>query len=1078
MLDDILLLELACSASNLSERKAIVKELAQSKEQVLYSQQLSPLDNWQIKKLTGKLNVLLLKEAYDKGEVGNLVLTDLRKLLTDYKLYENNLVNLSEAHKSVFLKKHLHWLKTYQSALSALDFPQEDFFGHCWNDNEIYYEKFGKVCEPFLRLLWQRLVSLENKRIDSQVITDLQLHLLERFEMALSWAIESDINVYRAKNKLNKSTDEVQAYISYLEETFSNQERYHCFYRKFPVLTRWLSQVTRFIGDFGEVTIQRLIKDCDEIGKVFFGDKKITKIKSFKLGISDPHANGQEVIIIKLELNNIEQGTIVYKPRCIQSEVGMQGLLTKLTQDKVVEFSTYKVLPKENYGYVEFIPSDKNHARDTQEIEKFYQQLGAFLGIFHVLGGGDLHHENILAAYGNAFICDCETLLDVLPKGKDDLSETLADSVFKTALLEWPRDSIDDNREDIAIGGFSGGKSYKINYSIPHIKKCRMSLNQGVVYQAGASTELEAKNRIFYNGEIVDPQDYKESIINGFNRVYAWFQNHADVTITLVQDLFRSSSVRFINWGTQAYFQLIIGTRHPKFLVEPLEVDLFFNTLKEHRRKWDSEGTLVELELKALWQLDVPLFSVKATESKDLIYNYEHPIPNTVAISPLENAIRRIKKLSTENCIRQNQYIYTSLSTNEINSPYFINTAVNYAEQIGLEICKLLQPESSKTPWKTYEATAVGMSLVDIRGDLYAGSAGICLFLAYLDAVKPKPEFHQAAVRALVHSIEERNTNQIGTFMGTTGLVYLLIHLAQLWNQPSLLEQAVELSDELLPLICQENQCFDVLQGLAGIIPVMLTLAKTTSGKGINCAIQCAEQLLKNAIRKNNTLSWQGAQPELETGCLTGFSHGSGGIGWSLILLGCYLDEPKYIEAGRQAFAYEKTQFDLNYQNWRDLRVSIIASKKDRPPFTCLWCNGAAGIGLSRIASWTVLRKNDDDILRDAQIALNTTLRNFNELDNDSLCHGKSGNTELLLRFAKLRNQPYLQMEANVQAQAQWRSFEKNHQWICGGGSKYLLPDLMLGIAGIGMQFLRLAYPDYIPSPLLLDPPPQNNALC
>ncbi|NEO94560.1 MAG: hypothetical protein F6K56_31995, partial [Moorea sp. SIO3G5] len=55
---------------------------------------------------------------------------------------------------------------------------------------------------------------------------------------------------------------------------------------------------------------------------------------------------------------------------------------------------------------------------------------------------------------------------------------------------------------------------------------------------------------------------------------------------------------------------------------------------------------------------------------------------------------------------------------------------------------------------------------------------------------------------------------------------------------------------------------------------------------------------------------------------------------------------------------------------------------------------------------------------------------------------------------------------------AQWRRFEKARTWLCGSTTKDLFPDLMLGIAGIGMHFLRLAYPERVPSPLMLDPPP------
>ena len=38
------------------------------------------------------------------------------------------------------------------------------------------------------------------------------------------------------------------------------------------------------------------------------------------------------------------------------------------------------------------------------------------------------------------------------------------------------------------------------------------------------------------------------------------------------------------------------------------------------------------------------------------------------------------------------------------------------------------------------------------------------------------------------------------------------------------------------------------------------------------------------------------------------------------------------------------------------------------------------------------------------------------------------------------------------------------------------MPGLMLGIAGIGMHFLRLAHPDRVPSPLLLESPPGGSA--
>jgi class II lanthipeptide synthase len=153
------------------------------------------------------------------------------------------------------------------------------------------------------------------------------------------------------------------------------------------------------------------------------------------------------------------------------------------------------------------------------------------------------------------------------------------------------------------------------------------------------------------------------------------------------------------------------------------------------------------------------------------------------------------------------------------------------------------------------------------------------------------------------------------------------------------------------------------------------------------------------------------------------------------------------------------------------LRTRGIAANQDGHHFANAWCNGAAGIGLSRIASWAMLGKNDNGLLKEAYLALGATLRNFHRLGNDTLCHGKSGNAELFLRFAQLKGESAFQVEANVQAQAQWRDFEKARSWTFGGVGIDAFPGLMLGLAGLGMHFLRLAYPKQVPSPLLLDLP-------
>jgi type 2 lantibiotic biosynthesis protein LanM len=1081
MLNDTALSHIACRASNLSERLSLIQGISPKKTFSNFTTPLTELDFWSINKVVGKLAVMQFQQQLFQPLSTNVpTKPELEKLLTDYKLCERNLANLSESDQRKFREFHAPWLKVYEEAIETLNLPKSDFINSVWIEPNIYYERFAKVCEPFLRLIQKKIQNLvknisqahDELKFYNRLVADVQFDLLNRFEMKLARAVEADIKVYCYKNNVSKSSGSKE-YISYFEDTFSNGSDYHNFYERFPVLARWLATITGFLLNNIEELARRLVGDIEEISSTFFEGLKIQSITSLKLGKSDFHVNGNSVVFIEMNLAETgrpaENRMLVYKPHCIRPEAAMQSLLGILTEARTVCFPTYQVLCKEGYGYVEYIPFGENKASSEEEIKQFYSQLGGYLAIFHILGSSDMHFENILAAKGNAFICDCETLLEVIPKGINQ-EAILFDSVFKTGMLDWPQENLEGMDDRVSLTGYSGGESYKLPFAVPRITN-RMSLSLAVEQQVGLLVEVTATNRLLQDGQLVDPQKYKHSVVEGFNSTYLWFQNNQSQISRIVKQLFVNSSIRFVNRATQVYAHLINAAQHAKCLTDPLEVDLIFYSLVKYPRPWDERGQLSDFEFSSLWQLDIPIFTTIA-ESKDLRYNYKISLPDFLDISPIENSARRIKKLSGDNLIRQNQYIYASLSTIDADNEYFISSSVDYAYQIGAQLCQLLQSPSCSAPWKTIEFTPTGKKITDVDSSLYGGSTGICLFLAYLNSIRPEPRFQDAAERALAHAIENRDRVMIGSFQGSTSLIYLLTHLAHLWQKPELLELACQLVIEMAPLIDQDSY-YDIIHGVAGIIPVLLGLASSTSGQVLKQARECARHLLQNAVSNNETLSWP-FKSEFAKANLTGFSHGASGIGWALISLGCQVEEPDYITAGRKAFAYEATQFDSKEENWYDLRSSVATKDAPGNKFAYFWCSGSPGIGLSRIASWHLLGKTDDHLYQEAYTALNTTLRTLHILDNDSLCHGRAGNAELLLRFSQLTQQPYLRMEANIQATEQWRSFERTRSWTCGAGGADIVPGLMMGLAGIGMHFLRLAYPERIPSPLLLDPPPLN----
>ncbi|MEV5751730.1 type 2 lanthipeptide synthetase LanM family protein [Actinoallomurus sp. NPDC052308] len=1060
-------LDLAARAANLSEQAQVVAALRPAED----APPLTEFDRWRIGRLADRLAGRFHEERARRPGPARHTRRSLTDLLTEYRRHELTLTRADDALGRILTDLQAEWLPTYQAALEGLDRSGDRTAEANWREPDAYYGGLAIACEPFLTELGRRLgealaadADRTALRIDARVIDDFQAHLLGRFELALAWAVEADSKAHCALHGIDPARTTREDYLAYLDKTFSDAASYHRFYLDFPVLGRWLAHVTELLAGHGREMIARLRADADAVAAAFFG-APIAGVRSVRLGRSDMHAGARSVAIVDVTLADGTDESFVYKPRCVRGEAALQELLVRLRDDDVLDFAPRSVLPRDGYGYEALIPSGRNRVETREQAEHVYAELGGYLAIFYILGGGDLHFENVLVADGHAFICDCETVLGAPPRGQPRPSGTLMDSVFRTGLIEWPAPAPATAADTgMRLSGYSGGDAYRMPMPVPRVNEHRMSFGAAVTHRAGVLVEPGAPNRVFVGDELTRAEDFIDAIRTGFHRVYRWFQERPEPAVEYVTGLFADTRVRFINWSTQVYAQLLASARHPKCLIEPLEVDLLVNTVRTFPRNWDGEGVLPPWELASMWRLDVPMFTVDADGDR-LVHDHRDEVAATVEATPLDHAAARIRRLSVRNRAQQDQYIAAGLSGGDVTSPDFAATCVEQASAVGLRLCRMLRgPDGA--PWTSYVITGDGKAEVDIEGDLYLGSAGVAFFLAHLHEADPRPEFRRAAERALAHALDTRGRGRIGAFAGLGGLVYLLTHLHRLWGDRALLDRAVHLADETADLIEQDRH-LDVFHGVAGLIPVFLGLADATGGHGLEQAHRCAAHLLRHARADGDTLSWPSPDPHTVAADLTGLSHGAGGIGWALIMLGCRDDRSGYVDAGRRAFAYEARHFDHDEQDWYDLRRIPGGRLRNGRHYANAWCNGAAGIGMTRIHSWALLGKRDDAMLHEARQALTATMRGFPRLQNDSLCHGRSGNAELFLRFAELAEEPAFRMEANVQAQAQWRNLEDARP----GPESGFFPGLMLGLAGFGMHFLRLARPESTPSVLLLDPP-------
>lgn len=1065
------LVELALAASNFDERSQILgfaKRDAEDAEDCAVP--VSAVERWRIDKMTAKLSAAYFAALQDDGTPVAALTDRVGQVLERFQRARPAIVRCPRARADL-LALHAEWVPTYREALALVN-PLDA--AAATTLAEAGQPLANCVAQPFLALIAARLAPLvdardDRVRVDAQIVRRCVEQLLQRMDVALTWALETDIKVFCGKMGIATVDAGVVECAAYLHARFADAAAYRQFFLRFPVLARHLAQLSAGIIAGAIELIERLKADATEVATRLLSTDEPLSLTDCILGKSDPHLRGRTVAILTF---TTAQGLrrLVYKPRSVEAENRFHQLLDAMATDGAGSFATYAVVARPGYGWVEYLPSGDNHVDTLQVVDRIYRQLGAYLAIFYVLGGTDLHCENIHVAGGNAFIIDLETMLGVPVFGRDAGERTLADSVFRTGLLDWPLRPGEAGTA-MRVSGYGGGESFHFPHKVPCVNARRGSLQIGVGEVDQPFVTVEAHNRVFLGNVLVQPGDHVAAIVQGFTAAYRWFAEApargGDVIDALLGDL----GVRFINRATQIYASALHSIDHPKCLMDPLEVDLVFATFEEHPRRWDESRRIGRVERAALWRRDVPYFLLPA-QGRDLAAPDLDTCLAGVACfpcSPLEWARHRIASLDEDHLDRQIRYIQASLDAAFEERSAFAESAIDYAQQLADRICATADATNADAPWHGFGFNAAGKYRMPIGPDLYDGSAGIALFLAYIDRLRPDDLYRETAELALAHCRRQQDRTRIGGFYGLGGTLYLLVHLHALWEDDSLLDEAEAIVGEIEQLIGTDRY-FDILFGAAGALPALLALEAVRPGAPLACARACGNHLLRHAVDRDGALSWPPREDDGAQDHLTGFAHGAAGIGWALIQLGEATGDPRYGEAGRQAFRYEMRHFDAQQGDWPDLRQTAL-SVAGVPRYANAWCNGAAGIGLSRIDCWDRLGRCDSVMLQEALTALSATIRNYHRLGNDSLCHGRAGNAELLLRTALMRDDPALQMEVKIQARSMWQEFEHSKAWLSGASGIDVSPGLMVGLSGIGMYLLRLGRPSSIPSPLLLDPP-------
>jgi lantibiotic modifying enzyme len=230
----------------------------------------------------------------------------------------------------------------------------------------------------------------------------------------------------------------------------------------------------------------------------------------------------------------------------------------------------------------------------------------------------------------------------------------------------------------------------------------------------------------------------------------------------------------------------------------------------------------------------------------------------------------------------------------------------------------------------------------------------------------------------------------------------------------------------------------------------------------VPAALRLGDDLLEAGEEDELGLSW-GSRSMPTQHNLTGLSHGAAGIALALIELHRATGEGRFARAAERAFDYEQGRFDAGARNWPDFRDLEPQRPAPGPGFATFWCHGGPGIALSRLTALQHLDHGGRRWRAEAATGLAVTEETVerglqHRADNFSLCHGIAGNAEILAEGARVLGGRWTR-GADLAAQtaaagADW--YGPAGTWPCGAGSRET-PGLMLGLAGIGYFYLRMA---------------------
>ena len=813
-------------------------------------------------------------------------------------------------------------------------------------------------------------------------------------------------------------------------------------------------------------------------------DGGLGELTEITFGVGDSHRGGQSVAVL-----GFAAGRIVYKPRSVRVDAVLAGLLAAVLGDipPPERIHVPDVVPRGEYGWARHVAHE--YCADAAQLGSFYRGIGHWLAVMRLLGGSDLHAENVIACGPVPVVVDCETLftpqMPVKPSGfglaVDQATAMVNVTVLRTGLLPTRGVALGWRGIDSSATGSLPGQQPLAQ--VPVIVDA--GTDRARIGFAPAQPTLRA------NHPSPEPAlaAYWDHVLTGFTELTDTLKaiDHAGALEPLL-NRFADCPVRVVPRATQTYTELARMLWHPVSLHDQAtavaRATTVLATMAEQTPQAPGDPLVIAAEIADLLVGDVPYFATTPRAGRVTgPGGTTWPSERDLVTAELDRWRRADSGL-------ERQVVQAALTSAYLNDGWMLSRQrLSSSRPTGRQLDgrrrllaarlvtqlrdSAIRGQDGTVTWIAPVLHPTGWAVQPLNLDTYAGLTGVALLLAgYLREVGADRADEVSGLPALLHAVMtttgviedefadsatrgiRRRPPPPGAYVGLGSRIWAWLILHRLGAAgPYALVRARALARQLPDAVAGGEEA-ELLAGAAGAIVPLLHLASATGERQwLDQAAAVGGGLIDAARWRDGSAHWPSSRwPE----GLGGFSHGVTGIGWSLARLALATGEPRFTGIADAAFAFEEALYDADAGGWIDLRQTS-------PRVFTAWCNGAVGIGLAAAdlsrRGWPVR----PGLIARAGAAARRAALGWDH----TLCHGSLGNWELLDITDAVGHARNSSDRCSLTAEI--ISSVEEHGPVTGYASNTPVPGLLAGTSGIAYQLLRL-HPDCdLPSVLTLD---------